>query len=101
MGDTFIRKARTVMPDGTTVERDWNASEKYQLFARGFRDGAGTRPMRKDHMGLGPYDDGYRAGQEATRAATAAYAAKVGHSPTVLRADAGGPGAVLEEPSDE
>lgn len=87
-GDGFIRKAQTKLPNGTVVERDWTPSERYQLFARGYRDGAGTKPMRADHMGLGPYDNGYAQGQAATRAACAAYAAKVEYRPTILRAAA-------------
>lgn len=86
MGDTFFRNAQTVLPGGKVIEREWSASERYQLYARGFRDGAATKPMRKDHIGLGPYDRGYADGVKATRAACRREAKRLGYRPTVLRA---------------
>lgn len=84
--DTFFRKAQTKLPDGTLVDREWSKSERYQLYARGFRDGAGTKAMRKDHIGLGPYDRGYSDGIAATRAACNAEARRLAYEPTILRA---------------
>lgn len=83
--DTFIRPAQTKLPGGKTVERDWKPSEIYQLYCRGFRDGAGTKPMRKDHMGLGPYDRGYAEGAQAARDACALEAKRLRYEPTILR----------------
>lgn len=68
--------------DGT--EREWSPSERYQLFVRGFRDGAAVHAMR--HAGLGAYDRGYAAGQQARRMATSSYANEIGYEPTILRA---------------
>jgi len=70
------------------IKRPWTPHERYMLFARGFRDGAGTKAMRKDHEGLGAYDRGYAAGQAAAHAAVAAYAKEIGYEPTILRAAA-------------
>lgn len=67
------------------VERPWTVTECYQLYARGFRDGAGTRAMRSDHVGLSVYDRGYADGCAATRAACTAYAKEIGHSASILR----------------
>lgn len=83
--EVYERMAQTVLPDGTIINRPWQANERYQLFARGFRDGAGTKPMRKDHMGLGAYDRGYAEGVAATKAACAAYAKEVNYTPAILR----------------
>jgi len=81
-----MRKARTKLPGGEIIEREWKPCELYQLYARGFRDGAGTKPMRKDHMGLEPYDRGYTDGVAAVRAACSAEAKRLEYEPTVLRA---------------
>lgn len=83
--DTFDRKAQTRLPDGTIVERDWTASERYQLYARGWRDGAGLRPTRKDHLGLGPYNRGYGDGSKARDAACEAEALRIGFTVRIVR----------------
>lgn len=83
--ETYVRLAQTVLPDGSLVDREWTPAERYRLFARGFRDGAGTRGVRKECAGLGAYERGYAEGREATYKACADYAALVGYTPTVLR----------------
>lgn len=79
-GATFNRLSKSF----NGQEREWSASERYQLFTRGFRDGAAIHAMR--HSGLGAYELGYAEGQRARGLAVDAYAKKVGHVPTVLRA---------------
>lgn len=81
--EAYVRKAQTRMPDGTVVERDWTARERYMLYVRGFRDGASVRAMR--FPGLGAYDLGYADGRAARHAAVEAYAKQIGYEPTVLR----------------
>ncbi len=89
--ETYARKAQTRLPDGTFVEREWSAHERYQLYMRGFRDGAGIKSMRDDHIGLGAYDRGYGDGRDALHTDLDAYGKEVGHEPSVLRtADSGG-----------
>lgn len=89
--ETYVRKAQTRLSDGTFVERDWSAGERYQLYMRGFRDGAAIKAMRDDHIGLGAYDRGYGDGRHALHVALDAYGKEVGHVPSVLRtADSGG-----------
>lgn len=78
-GATFNRLSRSF--DGT--KREWSSNEKYQLFVRGFRDGAAIHAMR--HPGLGAYELGYAEGQQARGRAVDAYAKKIGHVPTILR----------------
>jgi hypothetical protein len=66
-------------------EREWSPSERYQLYARGFRDGAAVHAMK--HPGLGAYERGYAEGQQARRMATTSYAREIGYEPTILRAE--------------
>ncbi len=86
--ETSVRKAQTKLPDGTLIERDWNARERYQLYVRGFRDGAAVKAMRDDHIGLGAYDRGYGDGRRALVLAAATYAEEVEYEPSILRAAA-------------
>lgn len=83
--DTFSRKALTLLPDGTIVERDWTKKECFHLYVRGFRDGAGARTKRKDHVGLGPYDRGYTDGLKAARDAAQNEAKRLDYKPEILR----------------
>jgi hypothetical protein len=77
------RLARTKLPDGTIVEREWTPHERYMLYVRGFRDGAAVKAMA--HSGLGAYDRGYADGRDARASAADAYAKEVGYEPTILR----------------
>lgn len=66
--------------------RAWRPAELYQLYCRGFQDGAGRRAMRVERgADTEAYQRGYRDGQVAGRKAATAYAAEVGYEPTVLR----------------
>lgn len=79
--ERWIRLAKSF--DGK--EREWSPHEKYQLYARGFRDGAANHSMK--HEGLGSYDRGYADGIQARRMATSSYAREVGYEPTILRTE--------------
>ena len=47
--------------------REWTPQhEKYMLYVRGFRDGAGTHAIRPDHEGHPSYDRGYQDGRDAS-----------------------------------
>jgi hypothetical protein len=63
--------------------REWRPQEKYMLYARGFRDGAGVRAMQ--HEGHPSYDEGYAAGRKAANKAIDAYCKKIGYKPDILR----------------
>jgi hypothetical protein len=80
------RLAQTRLPGGKLVEREWTAHERYMLYASGFKDGAGVRPIDKEREGLGAYDRGYADGRLARSNAIASYANEVGYRPTILRA---------------
>lgn len=86
-GATFERLSKSF--DGK--EREWSPAEKFQLYSRGFRDGAATRAMR--HEGLGAYEVGYAEGRQSVRLAVDSYAKRVGYEPTILRTTATTPGA--------
>ena len=79
------RLAQTKMPNGTVVDRPWTSGERYQLYRRGFRDGAGGRGVRHECEGLGAYDRGYAEGRATASAAISAYAQEIGYTPTILR----------------
>lgn len=79
------RLAQTRRLDGTVVERAWTPHERYMLYASGFKDGAGIRPIDSARAGLGAYDRGYEDGVEARREAVGAYASEIGYVPSVLR----------------
>ena len=66
--------------------REWNAREKYMLYAQGYRDGSGTRPIRPDSSGLAAYDRGYSDGKKQRNEAVQKYADEIGYVPTILRA---------------
>lgn len=83
--DIFTRKARTLLPNGTLVERDWSPAEIYALYVRGFRDGACTRAIQDEMDGLGAYHRGYADGRRMTQKACAAEAKRLGYEPTILR----------------
>lgn len=78
-GEHFERLSKSF--DGT--EREWSAREKFQLYSRGFRDGAATRAVR--HEGLGAYELGYAEGRQSVRLAVDSYAKRIGYEPTILR----------------
>lgn len=80
------RLAQTKRPDGTVVEREWTPHEKYMLFAKGFRSGAGVRAIDPTCEGIEAYDRGYDEGIQARRAAIDAYAKEIGYTPSILRA---------------
>lgn len=79
------RLAQTKLPDGTVVEREWTPHERYMLYSRGFKDGAGVKAMRKDCEGLGAYERGYDEGRRSLNQHVGAYAKEIGYIPTVLR----------------
>jgi hypothetical protein len=87
--ETYKRLAQTELPGGKIVEREWTPHEQYQLYASGFRDGAGSRAMDKDREGLGAYDRGYADGKKARGAALKKYAKEIGYKPTILRLQGG------------
>jgi hypothetical protein len=67
------------------VERPWTKDEKYVLFMRGWRDGAGTHAMRKDHEDVQEYARGYQAGYDARVFAASSAAKRIKYKPRVLR----------------
>jgi hypothetical protein len=76
------------------TKEDIDASNKYHTWCRGWRDGAGMRAMRPDHLAhptLGAtYDEAYAHGQQAARDMAAVAATRFGYTPSILRtADAG------------
>ena len=79
------RLAQTKLPSGKVIEREWTPHERYMLFAKGFRDGAGVKAIDKEREGLGAYDRGYDEGIKARREAVGAYAKEIGYEPTILR----------------
>lgn len=79
MSEEMPRKAKDIA--GT--EREWTPAEMYQLYFRGFRDGAGITAMR--HSGLPPYDRGYRDGKKARADACAVFAKEISYRPSILR----------------
>lgn len=78
-GATFNRLSQSF----NGASREWSPNEKYQLYVRGFRDGAAIRAMQ--HPGLGAYELGYAEGQQSRRLAANSYAIRIGHEPTILR----------------
>jgi hypothetical protein len=66
-----------------------DAANKYHTWCRGWRDGAGTRAMRPDHVAhptLGTtYNEAYAAGQEAARVMAVDASNRFGYTPSVLR----------------
>jgi hypothetical protein len=80
------RLAQTRLPGGKVIEREWTPHERYMLFAKGFRAGAGARAIDPACEGLGAYDRGYAEGLEARRKAVDAYAKEIGYVPSILRA---------------
>lgn len=79
------RLAQTALPGGKIVEREWTPHERYMLYSRGFRDGAGGRPIDTEREGLGAYDRGYKDGHTARCKAMKDYAEEIGYEPTILR----------------
>lgn len=79
------RLAQTKRPDGTIIEREWTPHERFMLFAKGFRSGAGVRAIDPACEGLGAYDRGYDEGIQARRSAVDAYAKEIGYVPSILR----------------
>lgn len=85
MEEKNSRLAQTKNPDGTITERPWTPHERYMLYTRGFREGAGVKSMAKECEGLGAYERGYDDGQRARNQASDAYAKEIGYVPTILR----------------
>jgi hypothetical protein len=83
--EKYKRLAQTKLPNGEVIERPWSPHERYMLYAAGFKDGAGVRPIDLEREGLGAYDRGYADGQAARSNAIKAYAEAVGYEPTILR----------------
>lgn len=73
------------LPGGRVIERPWQRSELFQLYMRGWRDGAGSKPMRKDHMDCPEYDKAYAAGCKAREAVSRRVANRLRHTPNILR----------------
>jgi len=68
------------------VSRPWMPRERYMLYSRGFRDGAGIKAMNAECSGLEDYDRGYADGCKARGAATTRFAKEIGYKPSILRA---------------
>lgn len=66
-------------------ERPWMKSEKYMLFMRGWRDGAGGHAIRKDHEDIQEYERGYQTGYGARHLAAANAAKRLKYKPEILR----------------
>lgn len=66
-----------------------DAANKYHTWCRGWRDGAGMRAMREDHLvhpTLGTtYSEAYAAGQAAARVMAEQASARFGYTPSILR----------------
>lgn len=58
-------------------------AERYQLYCRGYSDGAAVRSIR--HMEHPDYMIGYEEGRIDRERRLREYAAFVGHKPTILR----------------
>ena len=77
-----FRKAKGI--DG--AEREWTPGENYQMFARGWYDGAGSKPVRPDHEGHPEYEAGFTDGVQAKYEALQRYCKRTGYAPEILRA---------------
>jgi len=66
------------------VEREWTPAEKFQLYIRGFKDGAGARVQRIEESKLSFYREGYEAGDRARDRVIVGYAMKVGHDVSTM-----------------
>jgi hypothetical protein len=66
-------------------ERPWTPEELFQLYMRGWRDGAGGHAMRKDHDDILEYEHGYSDGRIAWGVAAARACKKLKYEPSVLR----------------
>jgi hypothetical protein len=70
-------------------EEEIDAANKYHTWCRGWRDGAGMRPMRENHSThptLGAtYDEAYACGQQEARDMAAIASARFNYTPSVLR----------------
>jgi ADP-ribose pyrophosphatase YjhB (NUDIX family) len=76
---------RTPVTRGAPTQRDWTPSERYQLYLRGWKDGANIRAMDPFSQEFPPYGRGYADGRRARSAAAEEYAKEIGHIPMVLR----------------
>jgi len=65
------------------MSKTWTPAEAYQLYMRGFRDGASITAMK--HSGMEPYERGYKDGMLARHAACSKFATEVGYVPGILR----------------
>jgi hypothetical protein len=85
MLEVQMKKYRLAMgADG--VERPWTKDEKFMLYMRGWRDGAGQRAMREEvHLTCPEYDTGYADGYEARQRASQRAAKRLKYKPSILR----------------
>lgn len=67
------------------------AREKYMLYVRGFRDGAGVHAMRANHGGLEAYERGYADGIRARQEHVHRFCEELGYEPEILRTAGGTP----------
>ncbi len=74
------------------IDRSTQEANRYHVFARGWRDGAGSHAMRPDHMNhptlAVDYEAGYASGRDAYSNAMTAASARLGYVPCVLRTQA-------------
>ena len=77
------------MQNQSKTKENIDAANKYHTWIRGWRDGAGMRPMRPDHSThptLGTtYNEAYAAGQQAARDIATTAATRFGYTPSILR----------------
>jgi len=66
-------------------ERPWQVNELYQLYMRGWRDGAGLKPMREDHMDCPEYNEAYAEGGRARQRVSNKAVKRLGYKPGILR----------------
>jgi hypothetical protein len=67
------------------VERKWEPSELFQLYSRGWLDGANGAVMRPDHLDVPEYSDGYVQGYRARGNALYKACKRLKYKPEVLR----------------
>jgi hypothetical protein len=65
------------------VERPWTKDEKFMLFMRGWKDGAGCHAIR--HPDIQEYERGYQTGYGARAFAADAAAKRLRYKPSILR----------------
>lgn len=70
-------------------ERPWNKGERFHLFMRGWKDGAGGHVIRPDHTDIQEYERGYQTGYGARAFAAEAAAKRLRYKQSILRLSKG------------